>query len=255
LEVAHPVDELCFERFCFDDRPTEPSKREALERRVKALVLADIDMSLAHATASYLLGEHDEAPGHDGGVPVAVRRILETGLFVTYARPFTGARGLETLPRARGLPPEFVKVHKEIVDLRNIVFAHTADTPYRQLRRPEGLDEISAWPEDLAAWVHQAGGLFDQAFYEQWVVASRQMLEAVRALTEAHHAHFRAQIEELGSRNASRRCPDRGKASVLLASAVRAARIASSESSLPRNLRSSQRPRPISSTVSPRPLR
>src|SRR5689334_9640134 len=100
---------------------------EALTRRLKALVLADSDMADVYTGATYLLGEHEEAPGHDATVPWRVRRILETGLFVTYARPFTKARGLQTLSRARGLPPELVAAHKQILELRHLHFAHTPD--------------------------------------------------------------------------------------------------------------------------------
>jgi hypothetical protein len=173
---------------------------EALARRLKALVLGRIDMGIVFETASYLLGEHTDAPGHDTGVPVAARRVLETGLVVTYARPFIDARGAETLSRARGLPGDLVQVHNEILELRSIVFAHTNDTPYRQLRKSEGLDQPSAWPEDLASWVTEEGGLLGQQFYEQWTLPTRETLDKLRALAVAHAEHFATQIDEVSER-------------------------------------------------------
>jgi hypothetical protein len=47
--------------------------------RLKAFVLARLDMDTAHETAAYLLGAHAEARGHDAGLPLAARKTLETG--------------------------------------------------------------------------------------------------------------------------------------------------------------------------------
>jgi hypothetical protein len=93
----------------------------ALARRLKALILGGIDMSDVLETATYLLGSHEEAPGHDSGVPWRARRTLETGMCVAYARPFTESRGLQMLTPAPNLPSEFVDAHTELMDLRRTV--------------------------------------------------------------------------------------------------------------------------------------
>lgn len=108
---------------------------EHLYRRLHALVLGGSDMYDVLQTAQYLLGQHAEAPGHDGSLPWHVRRTLETGLFVTYARPFVEGRGrgLPQLKRARGLSAELQASHADILERRNTVYAHTDETPLRRI--------------------------------------------------------------------------------------------------------------------------
>lgn len=157
-------------------------------------------MSDVLESVEYLLGEHSQATGHGGDVPWRARRTLETGMFVTYARPFTGSRGLQKLDRAPELSPDLVETHAQIVDLRHTVYAHSDDTPFRQLRRPDGLEEVAAWPEDLAAWVREPGARFEEEFLEQWLVPMPPMLEAIRALAVANRAHFAVQIDQIIAR-------------------------------------------------------
>lgn len=171
---------------------------ELLGVRLKSFVLGRLDMVAVHDTATYLLGEHADATGHDEGLPVAVRRAVETGLVVTYARPFTKRRGGFILPRARGLSAGLVQVHDQLLDLRKQFFAHNDDTPWRQLRHPEQLGELLGWPEDLPTWIRDGIGIED--LFEQWTLPTRQTLEDIRVLAEAHYARFEGEAERITAR-------------------------------------------------------
>jgi hypothetical protein len=166
--------------------------------RLKAFVLGRLDMMAVHDTATYLLGEHTDATGHDAGLPVAVRRVVETGLVVTYARPFTSTRGGFVLPKARGLSPELLQTHNQLLDLRKQFFAHNDDTPWRQLRHPEQVEEPAGWPEDLPMWIRE--GIPVEGLLEQWTLPTRQGLEAIRVLADANYARFEAEIDRIVER-------------------------------------------------------
>jgi hypothetical protein len=162
-------------------------KVEYLYQRLHALVLGGIDMHDVLETATYLLGEHSEAPGHDGGMPWRARRTLETGIFVTYARPFTETRrpGLPHLKRARGLSPEQRESHAEILSRRHQVYAHTDDTPLRQVLQLADSGERAAWVRE------------QDALSEQWFPPTRDMLTDVAALAAAHLDSFLEEIEKV----------------------------------------------------------
>lgn len=165
----------------------EPAERlEALYRRLHAYLLGGIDMHDALETAKYLRGDHVQAAGHEAGMPWRTRRTLETGMFITYARPFTDARrpGLPRLKRAPGLSQELRDSHRQILERRHRVYAHTDDSPLRQIL------EI-ADPRERAAWVSDQGDLS-----EQWFPPTREMLDDVVALAGAHLSSFLDQIEK-----------------------------------------------------------
>jgi hypothetical protein len=163
---------------------------ELLYRRLHALALGGSDMHDVLETARYLRGEHAEVPGHDGGVPWHVRRVLETGMFVTYARPFAEARrpGLPRLKRAAGLSEELRATHNEILERRNKVYAHTDETPRRRII------ELSD-PEERAAAVRK-----DVEYLEQWFPPTRDGLADVEALAVAHLERVMAEIDEVRAR-------------------------------------------------------
>jgi hypothetical protein len=165
-------------------------KLEALYRRLHALVLGGSDMHDVLETARYLRGEHAEAPGHDGGVPWHVRRVLETGMFVTYARPFAERRrpGLPRLKRAAGLSEELRATHNEILERRNRVYAHTDETPLRRII------ELSN-AEERAAAVRK-----EVEYLEQWFPPTRDGLADVVALAVAHLESLMAEIDEVRAR-------------------------------------------------------
>lgn len=100
---------------------------ELLWARLETVVLAAVDMVDVAETCRYLLGDHPEAKDHGDGAPWRVRRTLETGLFVTYARPFAISRKGGHLSRAGGLSENLRKYHDEIVERRNTVYATLLD--------------------------------------------------------------------------------------------------------------------------------
>jgi hypothetical protein len=121
-------------------------------------------------------------------MPWHVRRTLETGLFVTYARPFVDARGGGQIKRARGLSDELRASHDDIVNRRNRVYAHTDRTPLRRIL------ELSD-PEERAAWVRARGEL-----QEEWFPPTRQGLEIAIALAAAQLQSFLDEIDAVRSR-------------------------------------------------------
>jgi signal transduction histidine kinase len=163
-----------------------------LERRLRALVLGAIDMYDAWETARYLLGDHPEAAGHAAGAPWRVRRTMETGMIVTYARPFVDSRGhgLPRLKRAVNLTAEFRASHEEILSRRNAVYAHTDETPLRRIL------ELSD-PARLEDWLSEPGGELS----EEWHPPTGAMLGDVIVLTTAHLASF---LQEIDARRAQR---------------------------------------------------
>lgn len=165
----------------------DPHQRlETLYKRLHAYLLGGVDMHDVIETADYLRGQHVRAAGHDAGMPWRARRTLETGIFVTYARPFTEARGggLPKLKRARGLPEELLKAHRDILERRHEVYAHTSETELRRIL------EI-ADPGDRVEWVRNQGEL-----REHWSPPTRATLEDVMALAAANLASIVDEIEK-----------------------------------------------------------
>ncbi len=136
-------------------------------------------------TSRYLLGEHPEAEGHDRQMPWHVRRTLETGLFVTYARPFVQTRGSGHMKRAPGLNAELQASHDEIVFRRNRVYAHTDQSPLRRILEMKDAKE-------RAAWVENRGEL-----REEWFPPTREGLQTAIALAQAHLYRFLQEIDEV----------------------------------------------------------
>lgn len=139
----------------------------------------------AFETSRYLLGEHpDTTPGHDGGMPSHVRRTLETGLFITYARPFIEARGIGQMKRVPGLSAKLRGFHDDIVNRRNQVYAHSDRTPLRRILELRD-------PEQRATWVREQGEL-----REEWFPPTRKGLEIMIELARAHLQSF---LDDIGA--------------------------------------------------------
>lgn len=162
-----------------------------LERRLHALVLGAIDMYDAWEAARYLLGDHPEAAGHATGAPWRVRRTMETGMFVTYARPFVHSRGvgLPRLKRAVNLTAELRESHEEILSRRDAVYAHTDETPLRRIL------ELSD-PAKLEDWFSEPGGELSEA----WHPPTDAMLGDAIALAMAHLTSFLHEMDALRGR-------------------------------------------------------
>jgi hypothetical protein len=82
-----------------------------------------------------------------------------------------------------------------LLELRKQFFAHNDNTPWRQLRHPQQVEELNGWPEDLPAWIRE--GLSVEGLLEQWTLPTREGLEAIQALAEANHARFDAEVERI----------------------------------------------------------
>jgi hypothetical protein len=108
----------------------ETKKLEAVRRLRDALRLAGEGMRDVIATAEFLRAWPLDATEDDD--LVRVRATLETGMFVTYARPFT-ASGLNRLNSASGLSRDLCDLHDDIIGLRHRVYAHTDETPWREI--------------------------------------------------------------------------------------------------------------------------
>jgi hypothetical protein len=158
-------------------------KLELLWARMESLVLAAVDMVDVIETCRYLLDEHPEAKGHGAALPWRIRRTLETGMFVTYARPFVRSRRGGHLNRSRDLNGESRKDHDDILVRRDQVYAHTDRT---DLRRIIEFDN----PEARARWLEEFGDL-----KENWFPPTREGLTTTIALAEAH---LKSVLEELG---------------------------------------------------------
>ena len=77
-----------------------------------------------------------------------IRMIIETGMFVTYARAFTDSK-LGTVNPARGLTREQRELHAEVLEVRHKAYAHTEATPYREVVDVGDTDNwlvSSSWP-------------------------------------------------------------------------------------------------------------
>jgi hypothetical protein len=142
-------------------------------------------------TARYLLGDHPEAAGHAAVAPWRVRRTMETGMIVTHARPFVDSRGagLPRLKRTVIMTAELRESHEEILSRRNAVYAHTDETPLRQIL------ELSD-PAKLEDWLSEPGG----ELREEWHPPTDAMLGDVMALTTAHLASFVHEIDAVRAR-------------------------------------------------------
>jgi hypothetical protein len=160
---------------------------DVLLRRLLALFLGASDMRDVWETGRYLLGDHEEAQGHVSGVPEKVRRTLETGMVISYARPFIETRGgLQQLKRARGLSGELRELHEEILQRRHRVYAHTGNAEFRRILEFKD-------PATVAKWLRHPTATFS----EEWQSPAPGGLLNFIALSSAHLDSFSDEIERL----------------------------------------------------------
>src|SRR5690349_3482897 len=98
-------------------------------RRIQALLFGVSDMTCVEVTAEHLL-EGDPRPGPRTG---SLRRTVEAGLVVVYARPFIESRGLPRLSPAAFDTEHLRGVHAAFLEQRHQVYAHTDETAYRDV--------------------------------------------------------------------------------------------------------------------------
>jgi hypothetical protein len=116
--TIRPVDEA--------DSPTPEERRaHAEEARRERLLRSISDMDDAAVAARWL---HETYPA--GFDDFRLRIVMETGLFVTYARPFTEGRGNPPLPVAptTGLTDEQRRIHAWAIERRKKSAAHGTAT-------------------------------------------------------------------------------------------------------------------------------
>lgn len=149
---------------------------------LRVLRLGATDMELAAAAARALADE-------DGPARLWAR-VLETGLVVTYARPYleanTRAVGRKWWPRE----PADRELHERIIkDVRSPYHAHTDRTPHRTL-------------VDTAAMLGREG---PPTFAEGWSRLSTAELEHLAALAERQAERLHGAADEIGAELGERR--------------------------------------------------
>ncbi len=109
----------------------------------------------------------------------SLRLVLETGLIVTYARPFTKGYGNDfPLPVDRFVPEEKRKFHAKLLALRNQVYAHI------DASAPEGYRRRASWearPEGGETEEWKGPGLLGQDELRDMADLAEQMIERLRA--------------------------------------------------------------------------
>ena len=112
---------------------------------------------------------------------------METGLFVTYARPFTEGRGNPPLPLAptSGLTDDRRRIHAWAIDRRKKSAAHVDRDNLDRIVIPE---DVTVTDADRGQSVLQAGG------GERYRPPAREDLLALAELAEHLAARYRAEV-------------------------------------------------------------
>jgi hypothetical protein len=152
-------------------------------RRLAAALLGTEDMGAVLKTVEHLRAGPDD---EEDDARARVRRTLETGMFVTYARPFTPSRGLARLKRASGLSQELRNRHAELLALRDQTYAHTDETPHREIFELSDADEFVTWLRE-----REPGEVV-----LSWRYPTEKLLDDIAALAEAHVASFDEVVRE-----------------------------------------------------------
>ena len=137
-------------------------------------------------TAQYLMRD-------DTNVDPRVRRTLEAGMSVSYARSFVKTRGglpggLPKLNRASNLSADLLDSHEQIIKRRNAVYAHTDETDMRQI-------QLSS--HALDRWLSGQGEV-----QHQWESPTAGMLQDVIDLAGIHLEKFLDEIVKIQKRQA-----------------------------------------------------
>lgn len=148
-------------------------EKRKLREQVERLLLASNDMRYASAGAKYLAAMKINSDA---------LRAFETGVVVTYARPFT-RHGVGQLGRDEWAPEDQAHraVHCELIWLRNRVFAHTDKTDMR------GIVDVAP-----------IGGIESGLYVEQHVPIGDWPL--IAAVADAQEERFRLAAEDVKAR-------------------------------------------------------
>jgi hypothetical protein len=157
--------------------------QEKLRRRFEALVYGVSDMRGAAQTAEYLNGVF---PYHDD---LLVRRTIEAGLIVVYARPFIDSRGMSRLSPSPDIDERVRAFHDDMLERRGRDYAHTDSMAYRMVIELEAPD-----------WHDRLVNVGAHAFAETWRDLTPNELEDLRALAELNRLSFMSEVERLRAR-------------------------------------------------------
>jgi hypothetical protein len=159
---------------------------EFLERfdELRRIRLAAIDMRNAEHAARGLLDQTDAARVYE--------RVLETGLVVTYARPYLKSNKASRLKDKWQPPARDRDFHRYVMDLRHRYHAHTDRSEYRSLT-------------DAAAHLGLEG---HSTYVETWQFLNEAGLERLATLAAAQAERFEAKALELGVQLGERRRDD-----------------------------------------------
>ena len=143
---------------------------------LRVLRLAALDMGLAAAAARGLVDEDGPARFFE--------RVLETGLVVTYARPYMGSDTRALSSKWRPSTPDDVELHERIIhEFRNPYHAHTERSGHRGLIDTAGLLGIEGPP----------------TFAEAWTRLGRPELERLASLAERQAQRLSDEADRLGA--------------------------------------------------------
>lgn len=168
--VTAALERLCEYIECFD--------------RLRRLRLAAIDMGLVASTARAL--------AHRGGPARLFERVLETGLIVTYARPYLASNRAGLGRRWRPESADDRALHDRIIDeLRDPYHAHADRTPHRTITDTTECLGLDGPP----------------IFAEAWWRLTDDELTQIAELADRQAARFDAAARELGAELGERRDP------------------------------------------------
>jgi hypothetical protein len=161
-------------------------------RRAEFLHLACRDFWDVGICVDYLLDAASSATQLDA----RVRLVLETGMLITYARPFSGGSG-RTISAASELSQALKEFHEDILHRRNKVYAHTDHTDIRQILDLRSNDAVAA----LVA------GNDDTPVREEWDSLSDDGLYYLGQLSRIHYTQTHAEVDRLRVRLGSTEHP------------------------------------------------
>jgi hypothetical protein len=122
-----------------------PDELADYKRSFNRLVLAAQDMEECRAAAQFL----HEATNLSGDV----RRALETGIAVAYARPWGKTNTIGVLPdHWKPTDPDQLTLHDELITVRNKVYAHTDE------------ESGARWVADVSKMLKTTGPYFAPAW-------------------------------------------------------------------------------------------
>jgi hypothetical protein len=154
------------------------SERNRLENELQRLGLAATDMRDAIGGLEALSKMRS---------PYTVQSVLETGIAVTYARPFSPSDGGRRLgPEWKPTRPSLLRTHEMLISRRNVMYAHT-DASEKSGRVMHNLEQFGL-PARYAAVAFVGWRYEDRARVRKLLTSQEERFsEALTALMERLH--------------------------------------------------------------------